>query len=118
MQQDKRWAGAGPPVGDTEPPDLDVVRCALLGLARAVAESPDVSGRLTLRSMGVWRQFQPPIKWAESKESRVFDRQPELAHHRIESGRFLEVADVPSPGNDREPCTGDRVVHLVRHGHR
>ena len=61
MQQDKRWAGAGPPVCDAEPPDLDLFRCALLGLAGAVAESPDVSGRLTLRAMSVWRQFLPPI---------------------------------------------------------
>lgn len=46
MQQDKRWPGVGPPVCDAKLPDLDFVRCALLGLARAVAEPPDVSGRL------------------------------------------------------------------------
>jgi hypothetical protein len=24
---------------------------------------------------------------------------------------------VPGPGDDRQPCTGDRVAHLVRDGH-
>ena len=73
MQQDKRWAGAGPPIGDAKPPDLDLVRCALLGLARAVAESPDVSGRLTLGAMSAWRQFLPPINGPSRNESRALD---------------------------------------------
>lgn len=67
VQQDKRWAGAGPPVCDAKPPDLDLVRCALLGLARAVAEPPDVSGRLTLREMNVGRQFLPSDQWPSRK---------------------------------------------------
>jgi hypothetical protein len=36
-----------------------------------VAESPDVSGRLTLRAMSAWRQFLPPSN-GPSQRDHVF----------------------------------------------
>jgi hypothetical protein len=48
VQEDKRWAGAGLPVGDAQPSDLDLVRGALPSPESRVAESnlistPDVT---------------------------------------------------------------------------
>ncbi len=117
MQQDKRWAGAGLPVGDAQPSDLDIVRGALrFGVGRAVAGSSDSSERPTLRGDQRLASGRLSDHRVESKQSRVPDSQAERAHLRIESRRFLEVADVPSSGNDRQPCTGDRVAYLVRDG--